>query len=130
MTTRLYRDKEARAAAVAVAENVTTVSKEDFEACSQMSLGQARHDAKCTALVGLIETVREHNHKLGTLPFGRPEVDSVGAFFTSLKETTGHQIVGWFLTGFALSLGAPFWFDFLNKLVNVRHGMRKPNSEG
>jgi hypothetical protein len=36
----------------------------------------------------------------------------------------------WLLTGLAVSLGAPFWFDFLTKLVNVRHGMRKPNSAG
>ncbi len=130
VTTRLYRDKEARAAAVAVAESVTTVSKNDFDTCSQMSLEKARQDDKCKALVGLVETVREHNRKLGTLPFGRPEADSVGAFFTSLATTTWHQVVGWLLTGLALSLGAPFWFDFLNKLVNVRHGMRKPDSEG
>lgn len=25
-----------------------------------------------------------------------------------------------------LSLDAPFWFDHLNKLVNMRHGMTKP----
>ncbi len=130
VTTRLYRDKEARAVAVAVAKNVTTVSKEDFDACSQMSIDQVRRDEKCKSLVGLVETVREHNRKLGTLPFGRPEVDSVGAFFTSLAATKWHQVVGWLLTGLAISLGAPFWFDFLNKLVNVRHGMRKPDSEG
>jgi hypothetical protein len=130
ITTRLYRDKEARAAAVAVAENVTTVSKADFDACSKIDLDQARRDDKCKALVGLVETVREHNRKLGTLPFGRPDVDGIGAFFTSLTTTTLHQIVGWLLTGLAVALGAPFWFDFLNKLVNVRHGMRKPDSEG
>ena len=32
----------------------------------------------------------------------------------------------WVLTAFAVSLGASFWFDLLTKLVNVRHGMRKP----
>jgi hypothetical protein len=90
MTTRLYRDKEARSAAVAVAENVTTVSKADFGACSQMDLDRARRDDKCKELVGLVETVREHNRKLGTLPFGRPEVDGIGGFFTSLTATTWH----------------------------------------
>jgi len=129
ISARLYRDKEARAAAVAVAENVTTVSKADFDACSQMDLDQARGEDKCNALVGLVETVRERNRRLGTLPFGRPEVDGIGTFFTSLTATTWHQLLGWLLTGLALSLGAPFWFDFLNKLVNVRHSMRKPDSE-
>lgn len=29
-------------------------------------------------------------------------------------------LVGWFLTACAVSLGAPFWFDMLNKLIVVR----------
>jgi len=30
------------------------------------------------------------------------------------------KVVGLLLTAFAVSQGAPFWFDTLNKLVNVR----------
>ena len=30
------------------------------------------------------------------------------------------MILGWIVTALAISLGAPFWFDMLNKLVNVR----------
>lgn len=30
------------------------------------------------------------------------------------------KILGWFLTAFAVSLGAPFWFDTLNKIMIVR----------
>ncbi len=29
-------------------------------------------------------------------------------------------IIGWLTTAFAITLGAPFWFDLLNKLVNLR----------
>jgi len=36
------------------------------------------------------------------------------------------RILGWFLTMVAVSLGAPFWFDILNKLVNVRNAGNKP----
>jgi hypothetical protein len=36
------------------------------------------------------------------------------------------KITGILLTGFALSLGATFWFDLLNKLVNLRSAGRKP----
>ena len=30
------------------------------------------------------------------------------------------RVVGWILTAFAISLGAPFWFDVLNKIMVVR----------
>jgi hypothetical protein len=34
--------------------------------------------------------------------------------------------LGWFLTIVAISLGAPFWFDTLNKLANLRLAGKKP----
>jgi hypothetical protein len=30
------------------------------------------------------------------------------------------MIVGWIVTGLATSLGAPFWFDLLNKALQIR----------
>jgi hypothetical protein len=30
------------------------------------------------------------------------------------------HLVGWLLTAFAISLGAPFWFDLVNKFTNLR----------
>jgi hypothetical protein len=30
------------------------------------------------------------------------------------------KLPGWLLTGMAISLGAPFWFDLLNKFMVVR----------
>lgn len=38
------------------------------------------------------------------------------------------KIPGWIITAFAISLGAPFWFDFLNRFVNIR-AARKPTEE-
>ena len=29
-------------------------------------------------------------------------------------------IIGWLITGFAISLGSGFWFDLLNKIVKLR----------
>jgi hypothetical protein len=34
--------------------------------------------------------------------------------------------LGWLITAFAVSLGAPFWFDLLNKFVNVRASGKAP----
>ncbi len=36
------------------------------------------------------------------------------------------KIIGLLLTTLALTLGAPFWFDMINKLVNIRSGGKKP----
>jgi len=36
------------------------------------------------------------------------------------------KLVGLTLTVLALTLGAPFWFDMINKLVNIRSSGNKP----
>jgi len=36
------------------------------------------------------------------------------------------KILGWIVTALAISLGAPFWFDLLKKLVNIRNSGNKP----
>ncbi len=38
------------------------------------------------------------------------------------------RISGWLITAIAVSLGAPFWYDALNKLVNMRAAGKKPKS--
>lgn len=36
------------------------------------------------------------------------------------------KIFGLLMTGFAISLGAPFWFDMLNKVISIRGAGRSP----
>lgn len=36
------------------------------------------------------------------------------------------KFLGWTITAIAVSLGAPFWFDMLNKLVNIRSVGKQP----
>lgn len=38
------------------------------------------------------------------------------------------KILGWTVTAFAISLGAPFWFDLLRKIVNLRSSGNKPSA--
>lgn len=35
-------------------------------------------------------------------------------------------ICGWIVSGLAIAMGAPFWFDILNKIINVRNAGPKP----
>ena len=38
------------------------------------------------------------------------------------------SLLGWLITSFAIALGAPFWFDLLNKMVALRGaGKQKEN---
>jgi hypothetical protein len=39
------------------------------------------------------------------------------------------KLFGWFVTGIALSLGAPFWFDLLSKFINIRGAGVKPDRQ-
>ncbi|MBR8836727.1 MAG: hypothetical protein DSM106950_22590 [Stigonema ocellatum SAG 48.90 = DSM 106950] len=38
------------------------------------------------------------------------------------------MILGWIVSGIAISMGAPFWFDLLNKFINVRNTGPKPET--
>ncbi|MBD2019824.1 hypothetical protein H6F43_06430 [Leptolyngbya sp. FACHB-36] len=38
------------------------------------------------------------------------------------------MLLGWIVTGIAIAMGAPFWFDLLGKVVNVRNAGAKPAS--
>lgn len=56
-----------------------------------------------------------------SLPIGWTEVPKRDQWLTIA--------LGWLITAFAVSLGAPFWFDLLNKFINVRASGKAPEEE-
>jgi hypothetical protein len=49
---------------------------------------------------------------------------------SSLKDNINLTTpLGWILTILALSMGAPFWFDMLNKIMNVRFAGKSPDEK-
>ncbi|NJL89059.1 MAG: hypothetical protein HC916_04050 [Coleofasciculaceae cyanobacterium SM2_1_6] len=38
------------------------------------------------------------------------------------------RLAGWLVSAIAFSMGAPFWFELLNKFINVRNAGKKPES--
>jgi hypothetical protein len=60
-------------------------------------------------------------------------IDSVTAFGVPLgwrdAELEWLTVPGWLITALAISLGAPFWFDVLNKIMNVRAAGRAPEEK-
>jgi hypothetical protein len=86
----LYRDEVARNAAVASAQTIVAESKAPAAKKAREVLEQLELP------VGWSRT---------TLPQG-------AEWF--------NRVLGWFLTAFAATLGAPFWFDVLNKVMVIR----------
>lgn len=42
------------------------------------------------------------------------------------QKSLGLKLLGWLLTALAISLGAPFWFDLLNKFIKLRESGPRP----
>ena len=95
----LYRDDSARALAITAAQE--TIQKPP--AGDSLSLSSR------------IESTQVELEKL-KLPVGW----SASVQFPHNLGEFVNKILGWLFTAFALSLGAPFWFDVLKKLVNLR----------
>ena len=130
LTAHLYRDRDAREAAVTLGVQIAEkTGQETFEKCMALTPQKRKENASCAPLTGLVDAVQRRNESLGQLPIGwpLPETRTQGAPPGSVNLWPWvTRIVGWLLTALALSLGAPFWFDALNKLINMRHGMRRP----
>lgn len=77
--------------------------------------GENKHTPECRVQQNLAEI-----NKLG-LPIGwtREPGDPRSLYGVSWPGWA-MRILGWLLTALALSLGAPFWFDMLNKFIVVR----------
>ncbi len=89
----------------------------------------------------LRDSIKDAAHSL--VEAGLPK-GSLGEQLTAATEAIGNlalpigwinggfgpsTIVGWLITALAASLGAPFWFDLLNKFVNVRASGKAPEEE-
>jgi hypothetical protein len=130
LVSHLYRDKEAREATVALAVQVAEKNgKEVFDKCYALPAEQRKKETECAQLDGLVDAVQGRNANLGKLPIGwrAPQASPQPVPWISADAWLwGSRALGWLLTALAVSMGAPFWFDLLNKLVNIRHGMRRP----
>ena len=46
-----------------------------------------------------------------------------------LRSTIGFHWLGWFITALAATLGAPFWFDTLNRIIAIRSAGKSPDEQ-
>ena len=129
LTTHLYKDKESRSAVASLAlDFVEKTDEETLNRCLKR-LGRVGgdttvDDAQCESIKGLMTAVQWKNTHTARLPIGWGKGRSPVALFSHPKGLLA--LLGWILTAGALSLGAPFWFDALNRVANIRAGMKKP----
>jgi hypothetical protein len=132
VATTLWRDEGRRASVVAVATEATKRPTP--------KAGESIEDGK------LRDTLESTEKTLRSLPIGwncvaqsptamsagTPEAVILGYWDCAKTKLPGiglMQILGWMLTAAALTLGAPFWFDLLQKFVNIRGAGAKPKRE-
>lgn len=82
---------------------------------------KSKRDELIDQAYSLIKTdINNVHHSLG---FGWENYDA------SSFQGIFYSIIGWLVTALALSLGAPFWFDLLNKLMKLRGSVATPTSD-
>lgn len=93
---------------------------------SAQAAASAQHNDNTDAKQA-IEQDLQTLHGLG-LPIGWPDRDlnktkgqnSIVYWWGAVTDAVPDRALGWLITALAASLGAPFWFDLLNKFIVVR----------
>jgi hypothetical protein len=76
-----------------------------------------------------IDTTKKRSHLIEQRVWPRLSSSWLGEW----RSQAGSHLLGWILTAFAVSFGAPFWFDLLNKIMVVRSTVKpreKSQEEG
>jgi hypothetical protein len=76
----------------------------------ELKLGWTRHEAM----------------RIGLMPTDSTFMGKAPRFYAPLNFPFWGKLLGLLLTALAISLGAPFWFDLLNKVISIRSAGRSP----
>lgn len=124
VATILWKDQARRASAVTV---TTKMARGPASTTTTGSIDETK----------LQDAVEKTEKTLKSLPIGwncvvnrPPQVPvTLGYWDCAKTQLRPIPILGWIVTAIALTLGAPFWFDLLQKFVNLRGAGAKPKRE-
>jgi len=133
---KLSTDKETRGKLVDLAVQATERYKDDPRVHQPTSTASDSNDTATNSV-----NIQEYKDKLKSIDsFIKDTLEEANNILALgwdeekkevAKQTKGSKFIGFLITAFAISLGAPFWFDLLNKFVLVRGtGKREGNGNG
>ncbi len=74
------------------------------------------------------DSLKNEKEELGDLVGWSPDWITIKkAGWPAVGGVIWDHLLGWILTAIAVSLGAPFWFDTLNRFMNIRNAGRAPD---
>jgi len=141
----LWTDPSIRSAVVARAQRFVDQERKESEAASAEELkpgppeppDRLPYEMQETEYETASEKVRQSVAELKSLalPIGwrdRLDNDRREEFpldGPQIKNALHRHSLGWLLTAIAISLGSPFWFDLLNKIMSIRAAGKAPEEE-
>lgn len=138
LTKTLWREPAMRAAVVAsaqgfvasrdtaaVAGDTAAVAGDTAAVAGDTTIVASDSSAITTAQGKSIDQLRSEFESL-PLPVGWGNFKPKSSAFEHLVYAILWSLPGWILTALAVSLGAPFWFDGLGKLFNLRAAGKQP----
>jgi len=116
ITKTLFRDPTMRAGLVATAQEIAKKPTSNAPGEDQKNIKLVKEE------IGRLQfPLGWTKESVATLGWTRASFHIWNTLWKTLIKA-----LGLFLTGLAVSLGAPFWFDMLNKIVNLRSTGTKP----
>ncbi len=106
---------------------IVSADSEDLPPASTDGVGQQLQKINSQLSTLIQNEIRSAGSPLGLgwdSPPDEASVISGESFLWLLKK-----IPGWLLTTLAISLGAPFWFDLLSRLINIRNAGKRPDGQ-
>lgn len=137
----LWNDSEMReavllesAATVERAKSNMTANRPSSTETAKRSLENDSIGKTDLSALGLVIDSRRHRpFPIGWPPPASSAGSTVGAYDPRAVSHTFqgyfHKVIGLLITGLLISLGAPFWFDTLSKLINMRATGIRPRTE-
>jgi hypothetical protein len=114
LTKGLYNDSSLRAALVASAE---VIVKEPLKEGEKAKVQLDRIEARLNEMKFPLGWHVKQTYNW---------IDGMHEYLEAIEMVNFMNVIGWIITAFAVSLGAPFWFDTLGKIINIRNAGVKP----